>query len=95
MALKDYQVEIESDTLYGIQALGGVSGVGAQVSPNIEIVGTGSIYTSQIEPDSAPTGMYLTQEGFTGILEMNIIPNYIYVTDATNIILTGVEATEV
>jgi len=98
MPLKDYQQEIQLATLYAV-AQGQKVG-SEQLQANIEVVGgTVNIYGSQLEPDSAPTGMYKTRDGFVGIDSFGVIPNYLYIEqktgETTSIILSGVRATEV
>lgn len=96
MPLKSYQVTILPTVLYSAQVMGGVSGIGAQISPSIEIIGTGTVYTSQNQPVSAPTNMYAPLVDFTGIAEFNIVPNYIYITGTpTSVVLSGIEVVAV
>jgi len=99
MALREYQQEIDADTLYEIKKKGGVSGDGQQLKPNIEVIGaTADIYVSNEEPDSAPTGMYIIANGeaLEGGAYFEYIPNYLYVDGSpTTIILSGISAVEV
>lgn len=92
MALKQYQIEILPNTLYEVNILGGVSGIGNQINPNIEIIGAADIYGSQSLPDNAPSDMFKTRTDFTGIEPFAVIPNYLYIDGSPDsIVLTGVE----
>lgn len=102
MALTSYQTTITKQTLYEIFALGGVSGIGAQLAPTIEIIGgSGDVYVSQTEPGSAPTGMAIIENGsdLTGTAAFSYLPRYLYVDEntatITSIVLTGISATAV
>ena len=99
MALRAYQQEIELNTLYEVVAT--ASGNGSSLQPSIEIIGgVANIYGSNVEPGSAPTGMTnAVPSGLQGIQNFAVLPNYLYVTQAsgtiTSVILSGVEATAV
>jgi hypothetical protein len=99
MALKDYQQEIDVDTLYSVAATGRGT---EQVKPNIEVVGgTVDIYMAQNEPATPPTGMAIIEggEGFVGNAAFDYVQNYLYIEQAsgttTSIILSGIDAVEV
>lgn len=103
-AEKQYQVEIEAGTLYEVwlyQNAAYPAGGRQQIQPNIEVTGgTANIYGSQQNPTQAdaPTGMYETATGFEGITSFGVLPNYLYVAQASGtitIILTGVGVKEV
>lgn len=99
MALREYQIEITKNTLYSVRKRGGVSGLGEQIMPTIEVIGgTADIYVSQVEPVGVlPAGMSVIDNGgaFLGVAGFNYIPNYLYVDEAsgtiTSIVLSGVE----
>ena len=99
MVLRAYQQEIDLDTLYLVAAT--ASGDGSSLQPFIEVIGgTANIYGSNVEPDSAPTGMTnAVPSGLQGIQNFAVLPNYLYVTEAsgtiTSVILSGVQATVV
>lgn len=99
MALRSYQQEIELDTLYMVIAT--ASGDGSSLQPFIEVIGgVANIYGSNIEPDSAPTGMTnAVPNGLQGIQNFAVLPNYLYLTEAsgtiTSVNLSGVKATAV
>lgn len=102
MALRSYQTEIDLATLYEVKKLGGVSGLGDQIAPSIEVIGgTVDIYVSQTEPVSPPTGMAVIENGtaMVGTALFNVIPSYLYIAQSTgtttSIVLTGIEAVEV
>lgn len=91
--MKEYQRELQLNTLYSTSKLGGVSGVGSQLKPNIEVVGSVNIYGAQEEPDTPPTDMTLFVENFSGFDSFSVIPSYIYITgEASRITVTGVKA---
>lgn len=99
MTLKTYQTEIDGQTLYAIKLKGGVSGLGQQLKPNIEIIGGASdVYVSNVEPENAPTGMYIIEngEGLEGGAAFSYIPSYLYVDGTpTTIVLSGLDAEEI
>jgi len=102
MALKPYQQTIALATLYEIEMLGGVSGMGAQLKPSIETIGgVVDIYVAQTEPTSEPTGMSVINNGndFVGNAYFDYIPRYLYIAQVsgttTSIVLTGIKATAV
>lgn len=88
-----YQQTIALNTLYEVRRSAPVSG-SEQIMPSIEVIGgTVTVYGSQQEPVSAPTAMFATRTGFTGIEAFGVIPNYLYITGtATSITLSGVSA---
>ncbi|TDE17701.1 hypothetical protein [Dyadobacter psychrotolerans] len=88
MPLKPNQVTILPNTLYEVTGSG--YSVDA-IAPNIEVIGGSvGIYGSQVQPGTAPTGMYQTATAFTGIDYFVAIPNYLYVSGtATSIVVTG------
>ena len=95
--MKNYQTTISLATLYESSRSGFNSS--EQLAQNIEVVGgTVNIYGSQTEPVSAPTGMYKTRDGFVGIDNFAVIPNYLYIEQntgtTTSIIVSGVEVKE-
>lgn len=101
MALRDYQVEIEPDTLYEVRA---TSRGSEQLKPNIEIIGgTADVYAAQTNPTeaAAPTGMQVLSNGsgIVGTFGFEYIPSYLYVSTAsgtiTSVVLSGIEAVEV
>lgn len=96
MALKSYQQVILPDTLYAVTLKGGTWG-SEQLQPSIEVIGADcTVYGSQVEPVSAPTGMSVGKSTFQGLEAFGVIPNYLYVSGAaTSIVLSGVEAVEV
>lgn len=94
MALREYQTEIELDTLYEVR----VSGRGVeQIKPSISIIGGAvDVYVSQVEPDTAPTGMSIIENGAAlgDSAYFHFLPNYLYVSQAsgttTSIVLSGI-----
>lgn len=99
MTIRDYQQTIQLSTLYSIVA--SHTGDGSSLQPYIEIIGGGAnIYGSLVQPGSAPTGMInSTPAGFEGIQNFGVLPNFLYVTQAsgtiTSVTLSGVIATAV
>ncbi len=98
MTLKDFQQEIELDTLY--DTVGNGSGDGDCLQPFIEVIGgVANIYGSVSLPVAAPAGMTnAVPAGLQGIENFGVIPNYLYITQAsgtiTKVILSGVTAKE-
>lgn len=96
MTLRTFQQEISLSTLYEVVSNG--SGDGDCLQPFIEIIGgVANIYGSAQLPLSAPTGMTnAVPSGLQGIENFAVIPNYLYVTQAsgtiTKVILSGVTA---
>ena len=97
MALKDYQVEIELDTLYETVAFGGSE----QLRPTVSVSGGNtSIYMAQEEPTGTPItdDMILNEDttDLTGIKSFEAIPSFMYFTGtATKVILSGIRVKEV
>jgi hypothetical protein len=101
MPLKDYQKEIDLDTLYNVNR----SGFGTeQISPNIEVFGgTVDIYVSQVIPtggqETVEMKLIVNGENFGGISGFEFIPRYLWVTEntatVTSIVLSGINAVEV
>ncbi|MCE6993068.1 hypothetical protein [Dyadobacter sp. CY323] len=86
------QSPISLNTLYLIERK-----LAGDEQPGIEVIGgTVDIYGSQKTPTSAPTGMFKTSAGFSGIDSFGMVPKYLYITQATgtttSIILTGISA---
>ncbi len=97
--LRAYQQEIQLNTLY--LCFADPRGNGSSIQPYIEIIGgAANIYGSMLEPESPPTGMASgAAETIEGVDNFAVIPNYLYITEAsgtiTSIILSGVKAKEV
>lgn len=99
MALKPYQTVLALNTLYAVQELQynpvvPDTGIPEQVQANIEVIGgTVNIFGSQLFPASPTTGMFNSAAGFVGIDAFGVVPNYLYITQAsgttTSIIVTG------
>ena len=96
MALRSYQQFIQLNTLY--EVVQADTGSGSSLQPYIEIVGgVGNVYGSAVLPGSPPTNMTnSTPNGLQGIENFGVLPNYLYVTQAsgtiTSIVLSGVIA---
>lgn len=99
MTLRPYQQEISLSTLYSCVANG--LGDGSSLQPHIEIIGgVANIYGTDSTPASPPTGMTNSvPDGLQGIENFAVVPNYLYVTQAsgtiTKVILSGIAATVV
>ena len=96
MTLKAYQQTLQLATLYAT-SLNAKSGE-EQLQQNIEVIGGKvNIWGSQVFPASPPTGMTnSTPGGFSGIDTFGVIPNYLYIEQAsgttTSIVVSGVKA---
>jgi len=97
MALKNYQTEIELDTLYETVAFGGSE----QLEPTVFASGgTVSIYMAQEQPTGTPIidAMELNAAAtdLRGTNPFNAIPSFMYFTGtATKVILSGIKVKEV
>jgi len=90
-----YQSVLAPNTLYEIMANDLTKANQAKVALEV-IGGTVNVFGSFKKPDAAPTNMAQTATGFTGIDELNILPNYIYIQGSpTSIIINGVTAKQV
>jgi hypothetical protein len=96
--MRSYQQTMELNTLYACNGDG--VGDGDCLQPFIEIVGgTATVYGCVERPNNPPDDMAeAIRDGVTGIINFAVIPNFMYVTQAsgsiTSIILSGVEAEE-
>ncbi|MCK5611982.1 hypothetical protein KAR91_59480 [Candidatus Pacearchaeota archaeon] len=95
--LKANQFEVTLATIYSVERFSDNFG---RVSPNIFIDGTGTanIYSSEETPASVGD-MVLEHSGISGHHSFTVLPNYIYVAQATatvtKVVLTGVKPVEV
>lgn len=92
MALKPDQNAVTLNTVYNAALSNWPPN---QLQVTIESIGASvTVYGSQIKPTSAPTGMTTLLSAVTGITNLPVVPNYIYVTSGgspTSVTLSGVD----